>query len=60
MKITSEDFEAYLKVQSSGAYNMFDPMARKLSGLSEDVYFKIIETYEDLMVKYEDTYNKYN
>lgn len=59
MEITREQFEKYLKVQSSGKYNVFDPRARQESGLSQDIYTKIISNYSALMVEYKDLYDKY-
>ncbi len=59
MQISIEQFEKYLKVQSKGLYNMFDPRARQASGLSESIYNYIIEHYDELASKYEASYNYY-
>lgn len=59
MEITREQFEEYLKIQASGLYNMFDSKAIKLSGLSEEVYIRIIGRYSDLIVQYKDLYDEY-
>ena len=59
MEISIQQFEAFLKVQSKGKYNMFDPMARLETGLSEEVFIYIIEHYDELMAKYETSYNYY-
>ena len=42
---SKKDWNAYKRVQMSGAYNMLTPQARELSGLDEDVYFDIIKNY---------------
>lgn len=57
--ITKEHFEKYLKVQSSGKYNMHDLTALEVSGLSEEMYDNIINNYDRLMREYEDLYKKY-
>ena len=45
-KITKEDFQAYLKVQSSGKTNMFDLRnVVKLSGLSREKILEIMTNY---------------
>ena len=43
-----EDFKRYLKVQKSGKYNMFDPRAIALTGLTRKQYIFVIENYEGL------------
>lgn len=50
--ITREHFEAYVRVQQSGEYNMLRPEAREATGLSADYYYCIIEHYADLMKKF--------
>ena len=42
-----EDWKAYKDVQKSGSFNMLSPMAMELSGLEEEVYFDIIENYDE-------------
>lgn len=59
MEITMQQFEAYLKVQSEGKWNMLEPTARYDAGLSEEVYDYIINHYDELVGKYEDLYNHY-
>lgn len=43
--ITKEKFMKYYDVQMGGAYNMLDPRACKLTGLSKEDYFDIIKNY---------------
>ena len=53
--ITRKEFMAYdyERVRRSGVTNMFDVgTVEKLSGLSKDKIFKIVETYGDLVRKY--------
>ena len=57
--ITEEEFECYLRVQKSGRYNMFDPLAVNATGLSKEKYAYILEKYSDLMIEYTKAYNKY-
>lgn len=46
IKITKEDFQAYLKVQNSGKTNMFDLRnVVKLSGLSREKILEIMTNY---------------
>ena len=52
VNITKEEFELYLDVQSSGLYNMFDPIARAMAGLSKTKWVTIMEYYDDLCDKY--------
>tara|TARA_R100001163_G_scaffold65834_1_gene65476 strand:- start:12082 stop:12249 length:168 start_codon:yes stop_codon:yes gene_type:complete len=52
MDISKEDFNAFVTIQTSGAYNMFDPRARAATGLSKDKFFKIIKEYDELEDKY--------
>lgn len=52
--ITKKDFLAYLKVQRSGATNMFDtPVVKRLSGLSKDKILDIMKHYS----KYNERWN---
>ena len=53
MDITKEDFEDYLKVQSSGLYNMLSPDAIMASGLDRNVYMEIISNYSELKEKFD-------
>ena len=52
MKASKEQFQAYKRVQNSGAYNMFSPDAILSTGLDKTTYFDIIENYD----KYEEEY----
>jgi len=47
-----KDFQTYVKVQSSGKYNMLDPMAIKATGLTKEKYFNIIQNYVDYEIKF--------
>tara|TARA_Y100001938_G_C8059956_1_gene416645 strand:- start:202 stop:429 length:228 start_codon:yes stop_codon:yes gene_type:complete len=53
MKATKEQFEAYIRVQKSGNYNMFSPDAILSTGLDKETYFDIIEHYSEYEEKYE-------
>lgn len=39
------DWRVYERVRERGTYNMFDPRARELTGLSKDRYIYILENY---------------
>ncbi len=53
IEITKKNFKAYCRVQKSGVTNMWDTRrVCRLSGVSEDKCFKIIETYGELAKKY--------
>ena len=53
-KITKEDFQAYLKVQSSGKTNMFDLRnVVKLSGLSREKVLEIMTNYRKYKKRWE-------
>lgn len=46
--ITKKDFQAYLKVQKSGATNMFDTRkVEQLSGLPKDKILDIMNHYSE-------------
>ena len=51
--ITRSEWEAYRTVQDSGLYNMMSPNAVRSSGLDRDIYFAIIERYDELYEKFE-------
>lgn len=52
-KITKEDFEAYVRVQRSGVTNMWAvDFVSKLSGLTRDKIFYIMDNYRDLSKKF--------
>ena len=48
VKVDSIDFENFVAVQISGKYNMFSPQARMETGLSKDVYFAIMQNFDEL------------
>ena len=53
MKITKEEFKAYLKVQKSGLTNMFRiSKVSELSGLDKDKVLEIMQNYGNLSRKY--------
>ena len=58
MKKEEEKFQAYLAVQESGYYNMFDPRARKLAEEMNDIeisksdWVYMIKNYKELIKKY--------
>ena len=60
--ITGEDFVAFDEVRRYGRWNMFDPMAKKATGLDNDTYFGVIHHYNELKEKYkseiQDMFNK--
>ena len=51
---TKEQFEAYVKVQQSGRWNMFMNAreAAKEAGLDLDTYFAVIKNYSKLAAKF--------
>lgn len=54
IKISKEDFQAYLKVQSSGKTNMFDLRnVVKLSGLSREKILEIMTNYREYKKRWE-------
>ena len=53
MKASKEQFQAYRRVQDSGAYNMFTPDAILSTGLDKETYFDIIEHYSEYKKQYE-------
>ena len=52
IEITREDFMKYYDVQMSGAYNMLDERALKLTGLSKEKYLNIIKNYNEYYNKF--------
>lgn len=53
MKITKEQFEAYVAVQRSGVTNMFDVRTvGELSGLQKDEIVAIMKQYSELSEEY--------
>jgi len=58
MEITKEDFEKYVKVQKSGATNMFDVRnVTALSGLTREQCTAIMEQYGPLSEQYPEVMN---
>ena len=53
MKASKEQFQAYRRVQDSGAYNMFTPDAILSTGLDKETYFEIVKHYSDYKKEYE-------
>ena len=47
------DYADYEAVRSGGHYNMFDPRARQLTGLSKADYAFVINNFEALEAQYE-------
>jgi len=41
-------WKAYEKVRRSGQFNMFDPRAKRATGLSADAYSFVMENYSEL------------
>ena len=42
------DWRAYERVRAGGRFNMFDPRARRMSGLSADRYSFVMSNYSKL------------
>lgn len=53
-KITKSDFTAYEDIRQMGMYNMFDPAARRLSGLDPATYRGVMRNYTELCIKFPD------
>lgn len=47
-----QKFLAYERVRREGKYNMFDPNARMLTGLSKEDYIWVMQNYSELNAKY--------
>ena len=50
-KFTKEqilDFNAFEEVRKSGRFNMFDPNARRVSGLEKEEYRFVMKNYSEL------------
>ena len=52
VEVTKEDFLKYESIRRGGKYNMLDPMARKISGLSKHQWIAILKNYNDLYQAY--------
>ena len=53
--VNKKQWEAYRKVQTEGKYNMLDPQAHTLTGLSDKDYWYIIEHYMELLEQFDET-----
>lgn len=51
------DFECYESVRASGAFNMFDPNAKRLTGLSCKRYSFVMRNYSELRAEIERKFN---
>ena len=52
MIIERDEFLAFAEVRKSGEYNMFDPKARQVAGLSKEKWFEIVRQHNQLHEKY--------
>ena len=50
--LTIDDFRAYERVRADGRFNMFDPNARALTGLSKDTYLAVMKNYRELVTTF--------
>ena len=50
--VTKEEFGDYVEVQMEGQFNMLDPRARELTGLSRSKYLYIIKNYGELKKRF--------
>ena len=57
MHIERDEFLAFAEVRKGGAYNMFDPKAREVAGLSKEKWFEIIRQYNQLYNKHKGEIN---
>lgn len=48
-----QDFAAYEEVRVEGRFNMLDPRARSLTGLSRDDYVFVMENYHELSLQFQ-------
>tara|TARA_R100001244_G_scaffold104496_3_gene77524 strand:- start:1581 stop:1763 length:183 start_codon:yes stop_codon:yes gene_type:complete len=55
VKITEEQFNEYLIVQESGAYNMLDRRAREMTSLSRTEWIELISNYDKYKELYKNT-----
>ena len=51
-QISEADFRAYEKVRARGRWNMFDPMAKRATGLDNETYIGVMRYYTELAKKY--------
>lgn len=52
VKGTNDDFLKYKTVKELCLYNMLDPMAIIATGLSEEIYYDIVDNYEEYKRNY--------
>ena len=57
MHIERDEFLAFAEVRKSGEYNMFEPRAREVAGLSKEKWFEIIRQYNQLYSKHKGEIN---
>ena len=57
MHIERDEFLAFAEVRKGREYNMFDPKAREVAGLSKDKWFEIIRQYNQLYNKHKGEMN---
>jgi predicted ATPase len=55
IKVTKDEFNAYLKAQQSGVTNMFDiTVVSQLTGLSREKLLYIMNNYSELINKFKE------
>ncbi len=52
MDVTKNQFDAFMRVQMEGRFNMLMPEAQSLTGLSNETYCAILDNYGALKDKY--------
>tara|TARA_R110002051_G_scaffold874_1_gene4186 strand:+ start:7564 stop:7785 length:222 start_codon:yes stop_codon:yes gene_type:complete len=50
--VSKEDFQAFVRVQDSGDFNMMSPEARQQTSLSKSKWLDIIRNYDQYHNKY--------
>tara|TARA_R100000656_G_C3949035_1_gene128080 strand:+ start:422 stop:751 length:330 start_codon:yes stop_codon:yes gene_type:complete len=53
--ISKDHFIAFESVRRYGKWNMYDPTAKKATGLEEGIYLEIIENYQKYEKEYRDS-----
>jgi len=51
-EVSKDEFDRYVKVQKSGAVNMWSPEVQSLASISKETHSAIITYYEELRDKY--------
>ena len=51
--VSKDDFNSFLDVRNSGDYNMYDPNARAMTGLTKQEWIHIMKNYSELKTKHE-------